>query len=316
METNIKADSQFQAFLKHFHTVFGIEHPNQIITEQREILYTSIRMDAVVTFPDDFDFTKLSRHLFPWLGKMNIFEFKAKNDRLQAGQYYQYAFAEIGLMLAFCLSDERKDSAGRQWMSKKKIRDYWDKLRTQGASCMCSAVILSTNDPRGLRESLGLEPVNQYPHLQGALYRQILATDELVGNVEVYLVVLNKLKVCPINAPLLLLAKGEKQKEFCQWLLEDAEGLTLEEQVVYKTYLVVHNLIEYEELKNEMKWNIWKPDPDAAMELIEAYPGGVEAFIQKAFHASSFEEAVAKQIKTEEQLRRVTQLFQQERKKK
>lgn len=67
-------------------------------------------------------------------------------------------------------------------------------------------------------------------------------------------------------------AQGEKQKEFCQWLLEDAEGLTLEEQVVYKTYLVVHNLIEYEELKNKMRWNIWKPDPDEAMKLIEAYP--------------------------------------------
>lgn len=46
----------------------------------------------------------------------------------------------------------------------------------------------------------------------------------------------------------------------------------MEEQVVYKTYLVVHNLIEYEELKNKMRWNIWKPDPDEAMKLIEAYP--------------------------------------------
>lgn len=117
METKIEPDSQFQAFLKDFRTKFGIEHPSQIITEQREILYTSIRMDAVVTFPDDFDFTRLLGRIFPWLGKMNVFEFKGKHDRLQAGQYYQYALVELGLMLAFCLSVERKDRAGRQWMS-------------------------------------------------------------------------------------------------------------------------------------------------------------------------------------------------------
>ena len=63
-----------------------------------------------------------------------------------------------------------------------------------------------------------------------------------------------------------------------------------------------------------MKWNIWKPDPDAAMKLIEAYPGGVEAFIQRAFHVSSPEEALVKVVKTEEQRRRAIQLLQQERK--
>jgi len=63
-----------------------------------------------------------------------------------------------------------------------------------------------------------------------------------------------------------------------------------------------------------MRRSIWRLDPDAAMELIEAYPGGVEAFIQRAFHASSFEEAVVKQIKTEEQLRRMIQLLQQKSK--
>ncbi len=316
METNIGADSQFQAFLKDFRTAFGIEHPSQIITEQREILYTSIRMDAVVTFPDDFDFTKLSGHIFPWLGKMNVFEFKGKNDRLQMGQYYQYAFVELGLMIAFCLSNERKDRAGRQWMSQKGIRAYWNKLKSQGASLMCSTIILSTNDPRKLRDSLELKPVNQYPHLQGALYRKILATNKLAGSAAVYLVALNKLKVCPINAPLLLLSKGKKQKEFCQWLLTDAEGLTLEEQLAYKTYLVVYNLIEYEDVKNEMRRNIWKLDSNEAMKLIQEYPGGVEAFIQSAFHVSSPEEALVKMVKTEEQYRRVIQLLQQNRREK
>ncbi len=300
MEKHIGADSQFQVFLKDFHTAFGIEYPSQVMTEQREILATSIRMDAVVTFDDDFFFTKLSERIFPWLGRINVFEFKGKNDPLRVGQYYQYAFAELGLMFALCLSVERKDRSGRQWMSQKSTRAYWEKLKNQGAQHLCCAIIVSTSDPRGLRKSLRLEPVSQYQHLQGALYRQIISQNELVGSIAVYLVVLNKLKVCSINAPLLLLSKGQKQKEFCRWLLTDAEGLTLEEQVRYKAHLVIYNLIEDEEVKQEMrKKNIWKPDPDVVTELIQEFPGGIEAFILKL-------------VKTKEQRRRLIELLQQD----
>ena len=333
MEKHLEADSQFQVFLKDFHTAFGIEHPSQVMTEQREILAASIRMDAVVTFDDDFFFTKISERIFPWLGKINVFEFKGKNDPLQAGQYYQYAFAELGLMFALCLSAERKERSGRQWMSQKATRAYWKKLKNQGAQHLCCAIIMSTGDPRGLRKSLRLEPVNQYQHLQGALYRQIISQNELVGSIAVYLVVLNKLKVCPINAPLLLLSKGQKQKEFCRWLLTDAEGLTLEEQARYKAHLVTYNLIEYEEVQQEMRRNIWKPDPNVMAELIEEYPGGVEAFFQKTFpkmrkhiwkshpdvitelieeFPGGVEAFILKVVKTKEQRRRLIELLQQD----
>jgi len=88
--------------------------------------------------------------------------------------------------------------------------------------------------------------------LQGALYRQVLFQNKLFGSIPVYLIVLNKLKVCSINAPLLILSTGEKQKEFCRWLFTDAEGLTIEEQVMYESYLFGYNLIEDEEVKREM----------------------------------------------------------------
>ena len=51
-----------------------------------------------------------------------------------------------------------------------------------------------------------------------------------------------------------------------------------------------------------MRRNIWKPDPDVIAELIQEYPGGVEAFIQKAL----------KLIKTKEQRRRLIELLQQD----
>jgi len=107
MEKELKPDSLFQVLIKIFHLLFGIEKKDQINTERREILAASIRIDAVVTFPDDFDFTRLIKRLFPWLGKMNIFEYKGKSDPLKVGQYCQYALAELGLMLIrFCFDSK------------------------------------------------------------------------------------------------------------------------------------------------------------------------------------------------------------------
>lgn len=99
MEKEIEADSLFQVLIKLFYPAFGIENPNQIKTELKEILAKSVRIDAIVTFPDDFDFTKLTKCIFPWLGKHNIFEYKGLSDLLKVGQYLQYAFVELGLML-------------------------------------------------------------------------------------------------------------------------------------------------------------------------------------------------------------------------
>jgi len=113
MEKELEPDSLFQVLIKVFYLLFGIEKKDQINTERREILAASIRIDAIVTFSDDFDFTKLIKRLFPWfryasystqgLGKKNIFEYKGKSDPLKVGQYCQYALVELGLMLIrFC----------------------------------------------------------------------------------------------------------------------------------------------------------------------------------------------------------------------
>jgi len=293
MEKELEPDSLFQVLLKFFYLAFGIENLNQINTELKEILAASVRIDAVVTFPDDFDFTKLRKHIFPWLGKNNILEYKGKSDPLKVGQYCQYAFVEFGLMLTRCLSKGRKDKAGREWLSQKGVRHYWDKLKSQGAEHLCTTTILSTGDPRGVREGFGFEPVKEYSHLQGALYRKIISKDEFFGTIAVYLVVLNKLKVCAINAPLLLLSTSEKQKEFCRWLITNAEGLTIEEQVTYQSYMVAYGVVEDEEVKEQMGRRILRPNYDNLAELIdETFPPEIKIkFIQKLLRADSPEEA-------------------------
>jgi len=104
----LEADSLFQVLIKLFYAVFGIENLSQIKTELKEILAESVRIDAVITFPDDFDFTKLIKRIFPWLGKHNVFEYKGKSDWLKVGQYLQYAFVELGLIITQCLSKDLK----------------------------------------------------------------------------------------------------------------------------------------------------------------------------------------------------------------
>jgi len=284
MEKELEPDSLFQVLLKLFYLAFGIEHPGQINTELREILAASVRIDAIVTFADDFDFTKLRKCIFPWLGKNNVFEYKGKFDLLKVGQYCQYAFVELGLILTRCLSKERKDRAGREWLSQKGIRAYWKKLKSQGAKHFCTTTILSTGDPRGVREGCGFKPVKQYSHLRGALYRKIISRDKFLGTVAVYLVVLSKLKVCAINTPLLLLSTGEKQKEFCRWLVADAEGLSIEEQVTYQSYMIAYNIVEDEEVKRQMGRKALKPDYGKVAEwLYEGMPPEIRDKFVQAF---------------------------------
>ena len=302
MEKELEPDSLFQVLLKFFYLTFGIEYPNQINTELKEILAASVRIDAIVTFPDDFNFTRLRKHIFPWLGKNNVFEYKGKFDLLKVGQCCQYAFVELGLILTRCLSKERKDRAGREWLSQKGVRAYWNKLKSQGAKHPCTTTILSTGDPRGVREGLGFKPVEEYPHLRGALYQKVISKDEFLGTVAVYLVVLNKLKVCAINTPLLLLSTGEKQKKFCRWLITDAEGLTIEEQVTYQSYMITYSIVEDKEVKREMGRKV-RPNYDNLAELIdETFPPEVKIkFIQKLLRVDSLEEAALKLARTKEQ---------------
>ncbi len=294
--------------IKLFYALFGIENLSQIKTELKEILVKSVRIDAIVTFPDDFDFTKLRKRIFPWLGKNNIFEYKGRFDPLKVGQYFQYIFVELGLMLTQCLSKERKDRTGREWLSQKAVHGYWNELKNQGAKHFCTTTILSTGDPIGIREGGEFIPVTEYPHLQGALFRKVIYQDKFIGSVAVYLVVLNKLKVSAINTPLLLLSTGEKLKEFCQWLIDDAEGLTIEEQVSYKTLMITYNIVG-EEVKRQMGRKALRLDYDSLAEVIdETFPPEVkikfiqsllrvdspEAGVQKLLGVDSVEEAILK----------------------
>ena len=167
----------------------------------------------------------------------------------------------------------------------------------------CTTTILSTGDPKGIRESGEFKSVEQYPHLQGALYRKIIFTDKFLGTIPVYLLVLNKLKTCAINVPLLLLSTGEKQKEFCRWLIGDAEGLTIEEQVTYQSYMVAYDIVEDEEVRKQMGRKVWKPDYDKVAEwLYEGMPPEIRIkFIQKFLQVDSLEEAILKLSRVKEQ---------------
>lgn len=102
MEREIEADSLFQLLIKIFYATFGIEHLSQIKTELKEILAKSVRIDAIVTFPDDFDFTKLKKRIFPWLGKRNVLlgkhnvsEYKGKSDWLSVCAKFRSSLREM-----------------------------------------------------------------------------------------------------------------------------------------------------------------------------------------------------------------------------
>ena len=328
MSTPVQADSQFQMFIIIFYQAFGIEQPSDVQTEQREILAESIRIDAIVVFSDQFDFTTLSARIFPFLGRYNVLEYKGENDPLLIGHFYQYSLVELGLMAVRHLSEERTDRKGRQWLSQRSARALWKRLEAQGARHTACTVILSTADPQRLRQTVGLQPVTDYPHLNGALYRQIISENQFVGSIATYLVVLNDLPVCAINAPLLMLAKGSKQIEFCRWLLEDANGLTLEEKQLYQFYLVDYNLIQDEEVNREMRYDLFGP-PDhswifevleekseeerqrffqLALDRISRATSPAEA-VQKLLHANSPEEAAQRILDANSPVEVVRKLF-------
>jgi hypothetical protein len=125
-------------------------------------------------------------------------------------------------------------------------------LKAQGAKHSCCVVILSTGDPRDLRNTVGFELVTEYEHLNGALYRKVILEDDFIGSVPIYLVVLNELAVCALNVPLLLLSTKQKKIEFCKSLLKYIPGITLEEKRWYLTYLLEHHLIDNKEVEIEI----------------------------------------------------------------
>ena len=138
----------------------------------------------------------------------------------------------------------RKDRGEWQSLTQKGAKAQWEQLSERGAKHSCCVVVLSTGDPRELRNSVGFEPVTEYAHLKGALYRKIILEDHFIGSVAIYLVVLNSLPVCTLNAPLLMLTTKKKKIEFCRWLLSDIEGISLEEKRQYLLYLLEHHLID------------------------------------------------------------------------
>ncbi len=330
MSTPVQADSQFQMFIRTFRQAFGIVNPRDVQTEQREIFAESIRIDAIVVFADPFDFTTLRERIFPFLGRYNVFEYKGEHDPLLVGHFYQYSLVELGLMVVRYLSNERTDREGRQWLSQRSARALWRQLKTQGAQHSSCTVILSTRDAQQLRKKVGFQPVADYPHLTGALYRRVISEDEFVGSIATYLVVLNHLPVCPINAPLLLLAKGRKQIEFCRWLLSDANGLTLEEKRLYQFYLIDYHLIQNEEVKQAMKYDLFGPpnhnwifeelerrseeERQRFFQLaLQKMPEVIspEEAAQRLLHANSPVEVALKSIKTQKQLREFLERIQQ-----
>jgi hypothetical protein len=317
MSTPIQANSQFQMFLRIFRQSFGIRRPEDVQTEQQEIVAESVRIDAIVVFPDGFDFKELLDRILPFLGKYNVLEYKGETDPLLVGQFYQYSFVELGLMAVRHLSEERTDRAGRRWISQRSATQLWRELQSQGAQHSACTVILSTTDPQRLRQECGFEQVTDYPHLDGALYRVVMSENRFIGSIATYLIVLNHLPVCAINAPLLLLAKGNKQIEFCRWLLEDGDGLTLEERQLYEFYLVQYELIQDQEVMQEMRYELFGPPKfEWIFEEIEKKPADVQQrffqlALQKILEGTSPENA-RKLFKTPEQRRALIELLQQE----
>ncbi len=64
MSTPKNPDSQFQLYIQHFPHSFGIEEPENVLAETREVLAGSVRIDTMILFPKAFDFTSLKDKIF------------------------------------------------------------------------------------------------------------------------------------------------------------------------------------------------------------------------------------------------------------
>jgi hypothetical protein len=191
-------------------------------------------------------------------------------------------------------------------------------------------VILSTGDPRELRKTVGFEPVTEYEHLKGALYLKVILEDDFIGSVAIYLVVLNELPVCALNAPLLVLATKKKKIEFCKWLLKDIPGITLEEKQSYLFYLLQHHLIDDKEVEIEIMYEMFgppdhswifnyfnqRPQEERELFLGEVYENMLDTHSRKEaalklLDADTPQEAALELIKTEEEQDQLLAYLQQ-----
>lgn len=127
---------------------------------RREFFDIHLPKIADVTYDDDFDFTRLEKRIFPWLGKNNVFEYKGKSDPLKVGQYFQYSLVELGLVLTRYLSKERKDKRGREWLSQKNVRAYWNKFKNQ------KLLKEKQTNARTTNEQSVTVPWRRYPYLR------------------------------------------------------------------------------------------------------------------------------------------------------
>lgn len=300
MSNETKPDSKFNRFVKDFRHAFGIEREIDVQTQQHKDLPEHVRIDALVVFPFEFDFTKLRKRLFPFLCRYNIFEYKSQGDRLMVAHFYQYSLVELGLIITRLLTYRRKDRGEWKSLSQKAAIAQWEDLSGRGAKHSSCVVILSTTDPRELRKTVGFQPVADYPHLEGALYRKVILEDNYIGSIATYLVVLNELPLCALNAPLLLLTTKKKKTEFCKWLQSDIPGITLEEKRSYLLYLLEKNLIKDQEVEKEIMYNLFG-EPDHGW-LFDHFDERSEEertqFLQQVhkriLHASSRQEAAQK----------------------
>jgi len=317
---NVQSDSLFQIFIKDFADHFGIPDPAQLETQKREIVPEAVQIDTVVSFEENFDFTQLHDCIFPFWGKENIIEYKGENDRLAPMHYYQYSLTELGILTTYLLSKEREDRKERQPLSQKAAKALWQNLQDHGAQHPCTNTILSTTDPVGIRNNCGFKPVETYDHLNGALYQRTILQDNFIGTIATYLVVINALPIHPKNAPLLILSTGKKLDEFCEWLLENQKGITIEEQKEYITYLTRYNLVQNKEVLRKMRKKTKRQrETDYFMiELMaEDYADERESFFQDiskiVLQADSPAEAALKLIQNEEQMEELLALIQQQR---
>jgi hypothetical protein len=299
-------------------------------TQEHYVLGWSVQLDALIVFPLKFDFTKLSDRVFPLLSRFVIFEYKSQGDPLSVARYYQYCLTELGLITTRLMTYRRQDRGEWQSLTQKGARAQWEKLKAQGAKHSSCVVILSTGDPRELRKTVGFEAVTEYEHLKGALYRKVILEDDFIGSVAIYLVVLNELPVCALNASLLVLSTKKKKIEFCKSLLKDIPGITTDTKRFYLFYLLQHHLIFDKEVEIEIMYdmfgppdNSWifnyfneRPQKEREQFLKEVYENMLDAHSPqevalKALGANTPQEAARELIKTKEQGRKFMAYLQQ-----
>ena len=88
MSSKKEDDKAFHKFIKTFRTYFGIKEEGHLQTQDYKLIAEHVRLDALVVFPETFDFTDLSDCIFPFLGIYDAFEYKGLGDPLLAAHFF------------------------------------------------------------------------------------------------------------------------------------------------------------------------------------------------------------------------------------